>query len=320
LKKDVVTNAAAAKAADDKAIAAGNAASVADGKAVTAQGAAEAAQATANRAEGKADTNATAISGINTTITTLATKTELANQKTALEAKIKEAKDAADAAQGTADANALLIAGNAADIAENAEAIAENTTAIGANTAAIGANTTEIAKKVNITDYEARVGENGTLTKSVSDNAKAIGENTAAIGVNAKAIENNATAISGLEERIGDLTNVMNFRGAVIDTDSVIDPQPGDVVVIISTGAEYVYDTANGWVEFGNSDATSSAIADLDGRLDTAEGKITTLEGTVGDATKGLVKTVAEHGTALGTHTSDIATLMAAMTWGSFTD
>ena len=313
LKKDVIANAAAAKTADDKAVAA-------DGKAVAAQNAADAAQGTANEAKTKAENNATAISGIHTTIETLATKTALAEQKTALESKIQEAKndakaadDKAVAAQGKADANALLIAQNAADISTHATAI--------------GANTTEIAKKVNNSDYEARVGENGTLTKAVNDNTKAIGDNATAIGenataiaANAKSIAANATAISGLEGRIGDLTNVMNFRGAVIDTDSVVDPQPGDVVVIISTGVEYVYDETNGWVEFGNSTATSSAIANLSSGLQTAEGKITALESVVGDETKGLVKTVAAHGTALNTHATDIATLMAAMTWGTFND
>lgn len=320
LKKDVIANAAAAKTADDKAVAADGKAVVADGKAVAAQNAADAAQGTANEAKTKAENNATAISGIHTTIETLATKTALAEQKTALEGKIQEAKndakaadDKAVAAQGKADANALLIAQNAADISTH--------------TTAIEANATEIAKKVNNTDYEARVGENGTLTKAVSDNTKAIsdnataiGENATAIAANAKSIAANATAISGLEGRIGDLTNVMNFRGAVIDTDSVVDPQPGDVVVIISTGAEYVYDETNGWLEFGNSTATSSAIANLGSGLQSAEGRITDLESVVGDETKGLVKTVAAHGTALNTHATDIATLMATMTWGTFND
>ncbi len=46
--------------------------------------------------------------------------------------------------------------------------------------------------------------------------------------------------------------------------------------------------------------ATDTALEELTGRVATAEGKITTLEGTVGDASKGLVKAVADLETLVG--------------------
>ena len=318
LKEDVI-------AADTKAQQGVDDAAAADAKAVAAgtlaqQGVddAAAAKTVADRAEGKADTNAEAITGINGTIATLATKAELTKAQTELEGEITTAQNKADTADGKADANALAIQGINATLTTQSEAIAKNATDI-------GTNATEIAKKANITDVNAIVGEEGTLTKRVaavesaaSTNAGLIRENATAIGENAKGVQANVEAIAGLRSEIGNLANVMNFRGAVIDTDSVVDPQPGDVVIIISTGVEYVYDTTNGWVEFGNSDATSSAIADLDGRLDTVEGRITALEETVGDATKGLVKTVADHGDTLTNHGNKIDALEGLLTWGSF--
>lgn len=329
LKKDVVNNAAAAKAADDKAVAAGNAAKAADDKAAAAQVTADNALTKANSADGKADANTAAIGTINTTLGTLATKQEVNEQKTSLEAQIKEAKDAAS------DANTLAM-GNATLIGENAAAIEDNAKAIETINTTLGTHETNIGNKVDKTDFEAKVGAEGTLTKAVADNTKAIEDNTKAIEDNAKAIEDNAeaieankTSIESLTEQIGNLSNVMNFRGVTstdpdigiitIDGELVEDFENGDVVIYGTTGKEFVY-SGNDWHEFGDTSAAGTEISNLDTR-------VKALEATVGDAESGLVATVADHTSTLAGHTTtletygtNIATLMSALTWGSFAE
>jgi hypothetical protein len=189
----------------------------------------------------------------------------------------------------------------------------------------IGTINESLDKKVNNEAYNAKVTElqNAiTTAQNAADAAQgSANTNAAAIENNTKAIEANATAITTLEGKIGNLSNVMNFRGAFETYDKLTeieDPQPGDVAVITGTGSEYVY--SNGaWVEFGFSTTTSTAIADLDDRLTTAEGNIATLTGIVGDQTTGLVKDVASHAVTIGQNASNIAALMSYLTWGDFT-
>ena len=113
--------------------------------------------------------------------------------------------------------------------------------------------------------------------------------------VNAKAT-NNALAIQDLRDTVGNLTNVMNFRGAVtpsagftdpnLDTDAIAtlgEIENGDVIVY--GDLEYVYDASKAethrWVEFGNATANAAAIA-------------------------ALQETVADHGLAISTLTSGL--------------
>lgn len=198
-----------------------------------------------------------------------------------------------------------------------------------------------------------------TLTTTVGSNKTAA---ETAVGNEAKAREDADTAlgqrITALQTSIGNLENVMNFRGAFASTAACETPVSGDVIVITSgddTGKEFVYDGSK-WVELGNVDAQQTAIADLQGRMDDAEdrldtiegtyattsalttaiqgvndvvatkaaqtevntisGKVTTLEGTVGDSTKGLVKDVTTLKNTVGGTSSglvkDVADLKAA--------
>lgn len=95
--------------------------------------------------------------------------------------------------------------------------------------------------------------------------------------VNTKAT-NNALAIQDLRDTVGNLTNVMNFRGAVTPSAGFTDPnldidaftklgevENGDVIVY--GDLEYVYDVSQAethrWVEFGNATANAAAIAAL---------------------------------------------------------
>lgn len=87
--------------------------------------------------------------------------------------------------------------------------------------------------------------------------------------------------ISGLETRIGNVTNVMNFRGAVENFTDVESPVEGDVItfsaelkdgdaIVAKAGSEWVY-SGNTWVEIGTASASDAAIADLQSRMDAAE-------------------------------------------------
>ena len=94
--------------------------------------------------------------------------------------------------------------------------------------------------------------------------------------------------ISDLETRIGNVTNVMNFRGAVNSFAEVTNPVEGDVItfkaelkddggnILAKSGSEWVYSAGN-WVEIGTASASDAAIAALQGRMNSAESDITTL-------------------------------------------
>lgn len=192
-------------------------------------------------------------------------------------------------------------------------------------------------------EVDALEGVVATLTQTVTDNKTAA---DAAVKAEKEAREaadgTLQAAINKLSSDIGNLSNVMNFRGAFASKDACTSPVSGDVIVINDgddSGKEFVYDGTS-WVEFGNVDAQQTAIAGLQGRMTTAEGKITalendrvteaelsaakkalqdqidtkaetttvtgignrvtTLEGTVGDASKGLVKDVTALKTTVG--------------------
>lgn len=106
--------------------------------------------------------------------------------------------------------------------------------------------------------------------------------------------------IDDLEASIGNLSNVMNFRGTVDSTDDVSSPASGDVVIV--GNKEMVYDGTT-WKEIGDVTAQAEAIstlqssvntlrtdvnnndADISGlttRMGTAETNITNLKNTVG--------------------------------------
>lgn len=95
--------------------------------------------------------------------------------------------------------------------------------------------------------------------------------------------------IDALQAKVANVSNVMDFVGAGSTLPANSSSQKGDVYVITSgddAGKEYVFDGTN-WQEFGYADANSSAITDLDGRLDTAESEIDTLQTSVTNITNG---------------------------------
>ena len=86
--------------------------------------------------------------------------------------------------------------------------------------------------------------------------------------------------LDAVENKLANVTNVMDFRGAVEALPEVSGYQNGDVIVVTAgnnKGKEYVL-SDGAWVEFGNTDANSAAISALQGRMTTAEGDIEALE------------------------------------------
>lgn len=89
--------------------------------------------------------------------------------------------------------------------------------------------------------------------------------------------------LATVEGKLADVSNVMDFRGAVDALPAVSGYQNGDVVVVTkgdNAGKEFVL-SDNTWVEFGSTSATDAAVAELDGRVDALETfKNTTVPGT----------------------------------------
>ena len=86
-------------------------------------------------------------------------------------------------------------------------------------------------------------------------------------------VKNNTDAIAKLAEDIGNVTNVMNFRGVstVEDHSDISNPKAGDV--IIYGEAEYVYTDNNTWVKFGDASDNATAITNLQTRVGNIETK-----------------------------------------------
>ena len=84
-----------------------------------------------------------------------------------------------------------------------------------------------------------------------------------------------------VEAKLANVTNVMDFRGAVSELPASTEGyQNGDVIVVTdgdNKGKEYVVSDGV-FVEFGNTDANSAAISALQGRMNTAESDIDKLE------------------------------------------
>ena len=107
----------------------------------------------------------------------------------------------------------------------------------------------------------------GAITQEVTDRTNAD-----------KAIND---AISELRTAIGNMSNIMNFRGAVASKDAIKDAVEGDVIAVTAgadAGKEFVY-SAGAWVEFGSVTAQDTAIKALQDRATALESKMTVAEG-----------------------------------------
>lgn len=140
-----------------------------------------------------------------------------------------------------------------------------------------------------------------------------------------------STALSTLEGKIGNLSNIMNFVGTTtteivdgtttsiakptgIASDVTYTPAAGDVVVD-KNGKECVFDGSK-WCFIGDVSAQDTAIENLDKRLTTAEGNITGLREDVGtDDGKGALFTrMATLEAWKGTHSTEYDNLNGRVT------
>lgn len=132
-------------------------------------------------------------------------------------------------------------------------------------------------------DVDALAGVVNTLTQTVASN-KTAAETAVANEKSEREAADGALedAIEALRTAIGNVSNIMNFRGAVTAKTAVSDAEEGDVIVVTSgddKGKEFVY-SDGAWVEFGSVDAQQTAIDGLLTRMGTAETKIKSLEDT----------------------------------------
>ncbi len=96
-------------------------------------------------------------------------------------------------------------------------------------------------------------------------------------------------AIDELKTAIGNMSNIMNFRGAVESKATITEPVEGDVIAVTGgddAGKEFVYSDGE-WIEFGSVTAQDAAIKTLQDRataletkMTAVEGKLTTIQGT----------------------------------------
>lgn len=133
--------------------------------------------------------------------------------------------------------------------------------------------------KINISDIvglQTALDAKATVT-SVNELSQALTSEATERAAKDTAIEN---ALAQLRTDIGNITNVMNFRGTYESEDDVTDPKVGDVIVI--GNKEYVYTDKSEWVEYGDASANAAAISALQDRMTAAEQDIAT---KVGQAT-----------------------------------
>lgn len=163
----------------------------------------------------------------------------------------------------------------------NDETIPGLETRIEANKTA--AATAQTAANKAQSEVDALDGVVSTLTQTVANN-KTAAETAVANEKTAREAADGALedAIEALRTAIGNVSNVMNFRGAVAAKTEITDAVEGDVIVVTSgddNGKEFVY-SDGAWVEFGSVDAQQTAIDGLLTRMGTAETKIKNLEDT----------------------------------------
>lgn len=227
------------------------------------------------------------------------------------------AQAAAEAAQGTANGAqsaaeaAQSKANQAHELAETKVAKSDYDAKVKAIEDAVQANNTaittkadqtyvngELAKKVDKTTYEAKIGEINDAIALKAD-TETVNRDLAT-----KADKTTTeTAIKAIEDKIGTLGNVMNFVGELTkDDEGNISlegktPENGDVGFV--DAFEYVYIDGE-WVKFGDTSAES--------------GRISALENTVGNLDNtGLVKDVADLKAADTTITGNITTLSTSV-------
>lgn len=223
------------------------------------------------------------ITGLQSALDLKAAKTYVDEQDNAIKSTIGAATDAA----GTATVYGAIATAKKAGT--DAQTYAE-----GVNTTLTTYKTNNDTRVKAIEDDYTTAEEAGTIAqgkvdtlangqvKTNKENIEALDtalDNLAGDGRTTETIKANADAIAKLAQDIGNVANVMNFRGVSVKGDSttpghdISNPQNGDV--IIYGEAEYVYDGSN-WIKFGDASDNATAISDLQTRVGNVETRLNT--------------------------------------------
>lgn len=246
--------------------------------AANAQTKANEAYALAESAKSKADTNAGNITNINTTIGD-------DNTANSIKGRIKANEDAIGTIN-TAIGNDSTIDSIKGRIKANEDAIAGHGTAISSiqtnyatkKYAEDEADAAESAAKGHADDEISKAkealigtGEIKAADDTIKGAKKYTDEKIAVVN----------TSIATLSGQIGNLSNIMNFRGTFTSTDNVTDPINGDVIIV--NGVEYVYvkesEAATGkWEAFGAATANEARFSAIEEAAETLARRVTALD------------------------------------------
>ena len=280
----------------------------------TAQTKANDAYTLAGTADGKADANALDIETINENIEAIT------DDITVLEGAINEISESLGLGDVTGGES---LSARLKDVEDKADANATTISTIQSTyaTKAYAESEADAAEAAAKSHVDTKIGE----AKVELIGTEVTGNTSTIKGVKKYTDEQIATvnsSISTLQGQIGNLSNIMNFRGVASSFNEVSEPQNGDVVVI--NGVEWIYvgsnndhdDTKDGWEPIGDVTATGERLTQIESAatalttrvtaLDGEGGKIATIESGLSTANSNI----AANTTAITTQTGRIDTLV----------
>lgn len=203
---------------------------------------------------------------------------------------------------------------NAADGTVHVEDIVATTTSKEVYTA--GKVDTLLAEYGKKTDVDTNKDDIAALKTTTTDQGQKITANTPQIANNTTAIANKidtvtANATYATKDALNDLKDTVNGKADEDAVTTALDSKADtDLSNLTAAGITKIKDTMSADIDLK---ADKNTVTALEGRVGGVEGKVTTLAGTGGDASNGLVKDVATLETTVGDASSglvkDVATL-----------
>ena len=203
---------------------------------------------------------------------------------------------------------------NAADGTVHVEDIAATTTSKEVYTA--GKVDTLLAEYGKKTDVDTNKDDIAALKTTTTDQGQKITANTTQIANNTTAIANKidtvtANATYATKDTLNDLKDTVNGKADEDAVTTALDSKADtDLSNLTAAGITKIKDTMSADIDLK---ADKNTVTALEGRVGGVEGKVTTLAGTGGDASNGLVKDVTILKTTVGDASSglvkDVATL-----------
>ncbi len=188
-----------------------------------------------------------------------------------------------------------LSVANAADGTVHVEDIAATTISKEVYTA--GKVDTLLAEYGKKTDVDTNKDDIAALKTTTTDQGQKITANTTQIANNTTAIANKidtvtANATYATKDALNDLKDTVNGKADEDAVTTALDSKADtDLSNLTAAGITKIKDTMSADMDLK---ADKNTVTALEGRVGGVEGKVTTLAGTVGDASNGLVKDVAD--------------------------